>query len=95
MGINLDRFSRRERINAGLFYCLKKWKKNNTSIIDFRQQLVIRYTTLRNDSLLNFMQEHRPSYKWLRKNITEEDIKYYINDRLKYISKKQHPKENK
>jgi hypothetical protein len=33
------------------------------------------------------MQESRPSYEWLRKHKTEEDIKYYINDQLKKIKR--------
>jgi hypothetical protein len=88
MGINLDRFSRREKNKRRAFLLFEKMEKEQYINYRFSPQLVIRYTTLRNDSLLNFMQEHRPSYKWLRKNITEEDIKYYINDRLKIYFKK-------
>ncbi|WP_439516359.1 hypothetical protein [Sediminibacterium sp.] len=39
------------------------------------------------EKLRLFMQQHRPSYDWLRKHTSEEDIRYYINEQLKIFSK--------
>jgi hypothetical protein len=33
------------------------------------------------------MEDHQPAYAWLRKHPTEEDLLYYINDRLKKSKK--------
>jgi len=37
---------------------------------------------------LLFMQQYRPSYNWLRKHTNEEDILYYVNDKLKIFFKR-------
>jgi len=88
MGINLDRFSRKEKNKRKAFELFEKMEKEQYINYRFSPQLVIRYTTLRNDSLFDFMQQHRPTYKWLRKHVTEEDIKYYINEKLKVYFKR-------
>jgi hypothetical protein len=88
MGINLDRFSRKEKNKRKAFELFEKMEKEQYINYRFSPQFVIRYTTLRNDSLFDFMQQHRPTYKWLRKHVTEEDLKYYINDKLKIYFKR-------
>lgn len=88
VGINLDRFSRKEKNKRKAFELFEKMEKEQYINYRFSPQLVIRYTTLRNDSLFSFMQQHRPTYKWLRKHIAEEDIKYYINEKLKIYFKR-------
>ena len=42
----------------------------------------------KNEALQNFVQRHRPTYEWLRKHPKEEDIKYYINEKLKEDKKR-------
>ncbi len=88
VGINLDRFSRKEKNKRKAFELFEKMEKEQYINYRFSPQLVIRYTTLRNDSLFSFMQQYRPTYKWLRKHIAEEDIKYYINEKLKIYFKR-------
>ncbi len=83
VGINLDRFSKRE-----------KNKRNARSLFDVTEQeayinfrwneaLVFKYTKMSGDTLSDFMQANRPTWDWLRKNTTEEDMLYYINKSLK------------
>jgi uncharacterized protein YxeA len=83
MGINIDRFSKREKNKRRAFELFEAMEEEQYINYRFSPQFVIRYTTLRGDSLLNFMQVHRPTYKWLRKHTSEEDVKYYINEKLK------------
>ena len=54
----------------------------------FNKYLVSRYTTMQDDELSNFMQLHRPTYQWLRKHTSDEDMKYYINEQLKIYFKR-------
>jgi hypothetical protein len=87
-GINLDRFSKREKNKRRAFEMFETMEMEQYINYRFSIQLVSRYTTLRDDSLIYFMQQHRPSYKWLRNHLTEEDIKYYINEQLKIYFKR-------
>lgn len=88
IGINLDRFSKREKNKRRAFDLFESMEKEQYINYRFSIQLVSRYTTLRDEQLFDFMQQHRPSYKWLRNHITEEDMKYYINEQLKVYFKK-------
>lgn len=88
IGINIDRFSKREKNKRRAFELFESMEEEQYINYRFSPQLVIRYTTLRGDSLLNFMQQHRPTYKWLRKQVLEEYLKYYINEQLKIYFKK-------
>jgi hypothetical protein len=88
IGINLDRFSKREKNKRRAFDLFESIEKEQYINYRFSIQLVSRYTTLRDDNLFDFMQQHRPSYKWLRHHITEEDMKYYINEQLKIYFKR-------
>lgn len=88
VGINIDRFSKREknkRAARTLFditeeeaYINYRWNENNVN----------KYTKLTGDTLLEFMQRYRPSWDWLRKHPAEEDILYYINKSLKSYYKR-------
>jgi hypothetical protein len=53
--------------------------------IDYRfsPYLVNYYTALKGDELLSFMNRYTPSFEWLRLNPTNEDVLYYINQKLK------------
>lgn len=88
VGINLDRFSRREKNKRRAFQLFEMMEREQYINYRFSPQFVIRYTTLRNDSLFDFMQQYRPTYKWLRKHVSEEDLKYYINEKLKLYFKR-------
>jgi len=88
VGINFDRFTKRE-----------KNKRNARDLFDITEEeayinyrwndtLVYKYTKLPGDSLTDFMQASRPTWDWLRKNISEEDMLYYINKSLKKYYKR-------
>lgn len=88
LGINLDRYSRHEKEKRKAFAFFETNEKEEYINYRFPSSLVNKYSGLKDDELEAFMQLHRPSYEWLRKNKTEEDIKYYINEKLKAFFKK-------
>jgi len=53
--------------------------------IDYRfsPQVVEYYTSLKGEKLRAFMKQYTPSYEWLRQHSTNEDVLYYINEKLK------------
>ena len=53
-----------------------------------KASLFLSLSGLKNEALQNFVQRHRPTYEWLRKHPKEEDIKYYINEKLKEDKKR-------
>lgn len=58
--------------------------------IDYRfsPYIVSYYTGLKGDSLRNFISKYTPDYKWLREHPSNEDVMYYINDKLKTDKRK-------
>lgn len=83
VGISLDRFSKREKNKRKAYEIFDMLEKEHYINYRFSFQTVIKYTGLTGEKLIEFMTKYRPNYNWLRKNLTEEDIKYYINDKLK------------
>jgi hypothetical protein len=82
--LNLDRFTKKKYRNK------KKEEKlfertEELAYINYRYspQLVASYTGLKGDSLRNFMYRFTPDYKWLRKHPSNDEVIYYINDKLK------------
>ncbi len=53
----------------------------------FSPHLVAHFTGLKGSRLQDFIQRYEPSYEWLRKNTSNEDVLYYINDKLKSYRK--------
>jgi hypothetical protein len=88
IGINLDRFSKREKNKRRAFDLYEMLEQEEYINYRFNKYLVSRYTTMQDDELSNFMQLHRPTYQWLRKHISDEDMKYYINEQLKIYFKR-------
>jgi hypothetical protein len=88
VGINLDRWSKREkreRKARDIFQMMEE-----EAYVNFRwnEETVGKYTTFKGDDLYGFMERNRPEYQWLRKNPTEEAVLYYINSSLKKEKKK-------
>lgn len=83
IGLNLDRFSRHEKNKRKAHDFFEANEKEAYVNYRFPASLVAQYTGLKDDALQNFMQQYRPSAKWLRAHPSEEDIVYYINDKLK------------
>lgn len=81
---NLDRFFKKK---------YKYKKRNEHSFVNrekmayinyrFSPHLVAYYTQLKGDALRDFIRLYTPDYNWLRQHTTNEDVMYYINDKLK------------
>lgn len=82
--INLDRLFRKryrnQKKDERVFNALEKVEYVNYR---FSPNLVAYYTGYRGDELRRFMSFYTPSYQWLRQHPANEDVMYYINDRLK------------
>jgi hypothetical protein len=87
--INLDKFLSKRNKDKTKAYNTFNFLETQ-AYIDYRfsPQLVAQYTGLKGDSLVTFMRQYTPAYDWLRSHPTEEDIMYYINDKLKVFGNK-------
>jgi hypothetical protein len=88
LGFNLDRYSKREKAKRKRFEFFEANEDEAYINYRFPSSLVSKYSNLKGDELQQFMQQYRPSGEWLRKNKTEEDVMYYINDKLKSYFKR-------
>ncbi|MBS1626774.1 MAG: carboxypeptidase-like regulatory domain-containing protein [Bacteroidetes bacterium] len=88
IGLNLDHFYKSDRDKRKAINLFNQIENEQYINYRFTPQLILKYTSLSTDSTLLFMQNNRPTYKWLRKHTTEEDMVYYINDKLKLFLKK-------
>lgn len=92
VGINLDRIFKKRDSDK------KKYERiyNNNEIaayIDYRfsPQLVAYYTGLKGEPLRQFMYLYTPDYEWLRQHPHDNQILFYINDKLKLFKASQKP----
>lgn len=83
IALNIDHFSRHERNKRKAWAFFESNEEEAYINYRFPASLVAKYSGLKNDQLQDFMQEYRPEYQWLRQHTTDEDILYYINDKLK------------
>lgn len=83
IALNLDRFSRREKAKRRAFELFETYEDEAYINYRFPASLVTQYTGFKGDDLQQFMQRYRPTAAWLRSHTSEEDILYYINDKLK------------
>ncbi len=88
IALNIDRFSRHEKAKRRAFAFFESNEKEEYINYRFPPSLVVTYTSLKDEQLQQFMQQYRPTSEWLRKNKSEEDLKYYINDKLKLFFKR-------
>jgi len=88
IGLNLDHFYNREKRKRKVLSLFDQMEQEQYINYRFTPVLINKYTTLSDDSLSLFIQQYRPSYDWLRKHTSEEDITYYINDKLKLFFKR-------
>jgi hypothetical protein len=49
----------------------------------FSPEMVASYTGLKDEALRDFLYRYTPSYKWLRQHPSDDDVLYYINDKIK------------
>lgn len=81
--INLDRFTSKEKSKKRAEKLFEQHEKDAYVRYRFSPEFVGAYTGLQGDSLNNFILKYSPDYNWLRKHTTDEDLFYYINDKLK------------
>lgn len=81
---NLDKFfkknGRNQRSEEKAFTLLEKEEYINYR---FSPNLVAYYTGFKGDKLRRFMNLYMPTFEWLRQHSSNEDVLYYINDKLK------------
>jgi hypothetical protein len=85
IALNLDHYSKTERNKRkarSMFEVIEEGAYINHR---WTKELVEKYTSFLGDDLINFMQQARPSYDWLRDHPSEEDMLYYINSQLKKL----------
>lgn len=88
IALNLDRFSRHEKNKRKAFSFFESNEKEAYINYRFPASVVTQYSGLKDTELQQFMQQYRPISEWLRRNRSEEDIKYYINEKLKLFFKR-------
>lgn len=88
IALNLDRFSKHEKNKRKAFAFFESNEKEAYINYRFPASLVTAYSGLKGEQLQQFMQQYRPESEWLRRNKSEEDIMYYINDKLKLFFKR-------
>lgn len=86
--INLDRYSAREKSKRQAEKRFAEQEKDEYVRYRFSPELVGSYTGLKGDSLNTFINRYSPDYDWLRKHTSDEDVFYYINDKLKDFYKR-------
>jgi len=83
LGISIDRFSKHEKSKRRALDFFDKNEREAYINYRYSQQIVSETTGFKEEQLRNFMQQSRPQYNWLRDHPSEEDIFYYINEKLK------------
>lgn len=89
VAMNLDHFYSREKNKRKVITLFEQMEQEEYINYRFTPQLVSKYASLSIDSLIQFTQEFRPEYQWLRHHQTEEDMLFYINDKLKIFFKRE------
>ena len=88
--INLDHFTKREKSKRRAEKLFAQHEEDAYVRYRFSPELVSAYTGLKGDSLSHFINLYWPDYKWLRQHTSDEDVFYYINDKLKdYYKRKE------
>jgi len=89
VGINLDFLSKKEKNKRKANKIFNEQEKEAYVNYRFSPQIVRDYTGLKGDTLTQFMQLYTPDYDWLRQHTENEDIFYYLNDKLKLFYRRE------
>ena len=89
VGINLDAFARKRTKDRNKAYSTFDYLEKQ-AYVDYRfsPQSVAQITGLKGDSLVSFMRQYTPTYTWLREHTANEDVLYYVNDKMKLFATK-------
>lgn len=86
IGFSLDRlFGKKEKRQRKAFKFFQQNEEERYINFRFNPILIHSLTGLREAKLNNFIEKYQPSYKWLREHPANEDILYYVNDKLKQM----------
>jgi len=89
IALNLDPIlKKKDRSKRKAFKTFDEIEQTNYVDYRFSRDIVSGYTGLQGDALSDFMEKYRPTYEWLRDHPADDDVFYYINDKLKEYSKK-------
>lgn len=87
IGLNLDAiFKKKDRQVRENYNRFNDREKELYIDSRFSAEMVQYYTRLKGDSLVQFMREYRPDYDWLRKNTSQQEMLFYLNDKLKLFN---------
>jgi hypothetical protein len=89
LGINLDFLSKKEKNKRKAYKTYNEHEKEAYVDYRFSPEIVSDYTGLKGDTLKQFMQLYTPDYDWLRQHTENEDIFYYLNDKLKLFYRRE------
>lgn len=89
IGLNLDRFTKDKYKNRKKAEDLFE-RTERFAYIEYRfsVHLVAYYTGLKGEALRDFIHQYTPGYQWLREHPSNEEVMWYINDKLKEYKKK-------
>lgn len=86
--INLDKLSRkRDKDRAKAYSSFDKLETLAYTDYRFSPQIVAQYTGLHGDSLVAFLRQYTPTNEWLRAHPDNDNVLYYINDKMKAFAK--------
>lgn len=88
VGINLDYWKKREKNKRRARELFDVTEEEAYINYRWTDTLVQKYSRLNGDTLIDFMQQYRPTWEWLRQNEDEEDLVYHINKSLKQYFKR-------
>jgi hypothetical protein len=88
VGINLDRFSKKEKNRRAARSLFEVTEEEAYINYRWNDSVVNRYTRFTGDELTNFMQTFRPTWEWLRQHTRNDDMLFYINRSRKKYNKR-------
>lgn len=88
LGVNLDFLTSREKSKRRAVKLFNENEKEAYINYRFSTEFVSEYTGLHGDTLSRFRQLYWPDFDWLRQHPDDEDVMYYINNKLKLFYKR-------
>jgi hypothetical protein len=83
IGINLDKFYGREKRKRKAIVVFNLMEQEAYINYRYNAKTVLQYAKLPPAQLAKFLLETRPTFNWLRNNLQDEDLLYYINEKVK------------
>jgi len=88
IAINLDPLlKKKDRDRRKAYDTYDEIEKTNYVSYRFSRDLVGGFTGLKGDELSDFIEKYRPSYEWLRDHTGDDEVFYYVNEKLKDYTK--------